>query len=52
LFAVTSPEEAAEALREIRADYALHSKAARAIAADHLDVDKIVRRLLVDGGIS
>ena len=52
LFAVTSPEEATEAIREIRADYTIHSKAARAIAVEHFDVDKITRNVLVDAGIA
>jgi hypothetical protein len=51
LFAVSSPDEAAEAIREIRADYTIHSNAARAIAVEHLDADKIVRNVLADAGV-
>lgn len=51
LFAVATPEEAAEAIRAIRQDYARHSAAARALAFEFFDSDKIVRRLLAEAGI-
>jgi hypothetical protein len=51
LFAVKTPAEAAEAIRAIRRDYALHSRAAQAIARDHLDSDTIHRRLLAECGM-
>jgi hypothetical protein len=51
LFAVRTPEEAAEALQAVRSDYALHSAAARAIAREHFDGDRIVRRMLDEAGI-
>jgi hypothetical protein len=51
LFAVRTPEEAAEAIRAIRRDYALHSAAARAVAADHFDSRKVVGRLMTDLGL-
>jgi hypothetical protein len=51
LFAVHSPEEAAEAIKAVRKDYAVHSNAARAIAQEHFDSDKLLSRLLKDAGI-
>jgi hypothetical protein len=51
LFAVGSTEEAAEAIRAVRRDYALHSTAAREIARDHFDAAKIARRVLSAAGI-
>ena len=38
--------EAAEGVRAIRADYAAHSRAAREIAEEHFDSDKVLPRLL------
>jgi hypothetical protein len=46
LFAVRSEEEAAEAIRAIRLDYAHHSKAARRIAEEHLDAKRVLRRFI------
>ena len=46
LFAVSTPEEAAEAIRAIRRDYARHSAAARRIAEEHFDSDTILARVL------
>ena len=51
LFAVHSPEEAAEAIKAVRKDYAVHSNAARAIAQEHFDSDKLLSRLLKVAGI-
>jgi glycosyltransferase involved in cell wall biosynthesis len=51
LFSVATAEEAAEAIRAVRRDYALHSAAARAIAAEHFDSRKVVGRLLKDLGL-
>jgi hypothetical protein len=51
LFAFTTPGEAAEAIRAVRRDYARHSAAARAIAREHFDSEKILRRLLAEAGI-
>lgn len=51
LFAVSTPAEAAEAIREVRADYKRHSRAARAIAHEHLDSEVVLRRLLSEVGI-
>ena len=52
LFAVTGIEEAAEAVRAIRADYARHSAAATAIAREHLDAARVLERLLEPVGAS
>lgn len=51
LFAVSSPEEAAEAVREIRGNYEMHSAAARMIAAEHFDSEEIVSRVLTAAGL-
>jgi hypothetical protein len=51
LFAVRTPEEAAEAFQVIRADYAHHSKAARRIAVEHFSSAHILPRLLAQAGI-
>jgi hypothetical protein len=52
LFAVRTPEEAAEAFQVIRADYAHHSKAARRIAVEHFSSAHILPRLLAQAGIA
>jgi hypothetical protein len=49
LFAVSAVEEAAEAIQAIRRDYRLHSAAARSIAAEYFDSDRLLPRLL--GGL-
>jgi hypothetical protein len=46
LFAFRTLEEIAEAVREINADYALHSKAAFEIAAEYFEATKVLQRLL------
>lgn len=51
LFAVHTAEEAAAAIRAIRADYASHSRAARGIARDHLDSNLVLRDLLARSGV-
>jgi hypothetical protein len=51
LFAVSTAEEAAEAIRAIRRDYALHRAAARALAQEYFDSDKVLSDLLVDAGL-
>ncbi len=51
LFAVRTPEEAAEAIRAVRRDYALHAAAARSLAREHFDSNVILRRLLAEAGL-
>ena len=51
LFSVHSAAEAAEAIRAIRRDYGLHSEAARTIAREHLDSDRVIGALLREAGI-
>jgi len=46
LFRFRSIDEAARALRAAEADYERHSRAARALAEEHFDAQKIARRLL------
>jgi hypothetical protein len=50
--AFTIMDEAVEAIRAVRADYPLHSAAARQIALQHFDSDKILRRLLAEAGLA
>jgi hypothetical protein len=52
LLAFSTSEEAAEALGRVRADYTLHSAAAREIAREHLDSDRVLARMLAEAGIS
>lgn len=51
LFAVKSPEEAAEAIAVVEGDYARHSAAARAIALEFLDTRVVFKRLLEELGV-
>ena len=46
LLAFTSVEEAAAALKDVEARYALHQRAAREVAADHFDAGKVLRFLI------
>jgi hypothetical protein len=46
LFAFATPEEAVAAVREINADPIKHRRAARAIAEDYFDSDRVLKRLL------
>jgi hypothetical protein len=52
LFAFTTVDEVVGAINAVIADYALHSAAARQIALEHFDSDKILRRLLADAGVA
>jgi hypothetical protein len=52
LFAITNVDEAAEAIRAIRRDYATHSAAARQLAQEYFDSDKVLRRLLDEVGLA
>lgn len=52
LHAVATVDEAAEAIRQIRRDYARESKAARNIAAEHFDARRLLRPLLDDIGVA
>lgn len=52
LFAVSSPEEAAEAVDRINSDYRRHCEAARSIAAEHFEATAVARRLLDDVGLT
>jgi hypothetical protein len=48
LLAFTTPEEAAAGSRAIADDYDRHARAARALAEDHFDSDKILAAMLED----
>ncbi len=52
LFAVSEPEEAAEALEAVAGDYARHARRARALALEHFDADKVFGRFLAELGVS
>jgi hypothetical protein len=51
LFAVRTPDEAADAIHRVRADYARHSRAAEAVAREFLDSTVVLRQLLDQVGI-
>jgi hypothetical protein len=51
LFAVPDVDAAAAAIRAIRSDYARHSAAAREIAREHLDAERVLPRLLEPVGV-
>ncbi len=46
LFAFREVEEAAAAVREIEADYARHSAAARAIAREYFSAERVIARMI------
>jgi hypothetical protein len=50
-FSVSTVAEAAEAIRAIRRDYARHSKAARSLAEEHFNSDKLLRKMLREAGV-
>jgi hypothetical protein len=52
LFAVADVEQAAEAVREINADYRRHCLAAREIAAEHFEARAVAARLLAELGLA
>ena len=51
LFAFESLGEIAEAVKSINADYARHSRAAREIAREFFEAEKVLRSLLERAGI-
>ena len=51
LLAPRTVEEAADAIRRIRADYATHADAARTIAREYFDSARVLARLLKDVGV-
>jgi hypothetical protein len=51
LFAFRSLGEIAEAVREINADYKKHSRAARAVACETFEAEKVVGDLLLRAGV-
>jgi hypothetical protein len=46
LLAFQTLDEAVEAVGAVRSDYPLHARAARAVAEEHLDSDRVLSRLL------
>jgi glycosyltransferase involved in cell wall biosynthesis len=50
LLAFETPEEAAEAVAEVSADYDRHAAAAARIAREHFDAERVLARLLEDVG--
>jgi hypothetical protein len=51
LFGFSTAEEAAGALDEINGDYPAHCRAARDIAREHFDADRVLGRLCRDAGL-
>jgi hypothetical protein len=51
LFAFETDEDALEAIEELNRDYPRHARAARAIAEEHFDSDRVLSRLLAQVGI-
>ena len=51
LFAFSSPDEISEAVREINADYAAHSRAASEIAREFFEAEKVLASLLERAGV-
>lgn len=51
VFSVDTPGEAADAIAAIAGDYARHSRAATAVAREHLEATKVLRELLDAAGI-
>jgi hypothetical protein len=51
LFAFDSMEEIAEAVRRIRADYSKHARAAREIALEYFEAEKVLKSLLDRAGL-
>jgi hypothetical protein len=51
LFAVSTPEEAAEAIRAVRSDYSRHAHAARKIAREFFDSDVVLAEMLRQAGV-
>ena len=46
LISFTNMEEAADAIRKVSLDYAMHSKAAREFAFEYMDAGKVIRKFL------
>ncbi|MDP8970603.1 MAG: hypothetical protein M3N52_08965 [Actinomycetota bacterium] len=51
LFAVSTPDEAEAAVREVERDPSRHGAAARRVAAAHFDARVVLERLLSDAGV-
>jgi hypothetical protein len=51
LFSFSDLEEAAGAIKAVRRDYAAHCRAARALAEEHFDSDKVLANMLKLAGI-
>ncbi len=51
LFAFENLDQIAEAVREINLDYALHSRAAAALATEHFEATKVIASLLDRAGV-
>lgn len=51
LFAFNTLDDIAEAVRQVNADYALHSRAAFEIAAEHFEATKVLASLLDRAGV-
>lgn len=52
LFAVTTVDEAADAIARIERDYSFHSRAATGVAREHLEATRVLGRMLEEAGVS
>jgi hypothetical protein len=52
LLTFSTLDEAAAAVEDVRVDYQRHAKAARAIAEEHFDSDRVLGRLLTELGVN
>jgi hypothetical protein len=52
LMAFETPEQALEGINRINADYAQHSRAARAVAREHFDAQLVLTKMLAELGCS
>jgi hypothetical protein len=51
LLTFTNPDEAAAAVEALRADYPRHARAARGLAEEYFDSDRVLGRLLARLGV-
>jgi hypothetical protein len=52
LFGFSDLDSARAAVEEINADYGRHARAARQLAEEHFEAERVARRLLADLGLA
>jgi hypothetical protein len=52
LFSFVTEDDALHAIEELNRDYARHSRAARALAEEHFESDRVLGRMLADVGLA